>query len=67
MDLGIVMRGEVLDDKRAAARAGLAVAMWNTGRVPTQLTGPPFRTSRGAFGDRVVGSAAISAAGLWPR
>jgi hypothetical protein len=28
---------------------------------------PPFRTSRGAFGDRVVGSAAVSAAGLRPR
>jgi hypothetical protein len=38
MDLGIVMRGEVLQDKRAAGRADRAVAMWNTRRVPTRLT-----------------------------
>ncbi|MBI2215906.1 MAG: hypothetical protein HYU51_01290 [Candidatus Rokubacteria bacterium] len=38
MDLGIVMRGEVLQDKRADGRAGRAVATWNTRRVPTRLT-----------------------------
>jgi hypothetical protein len=38
MDLGIVMRGEVLQDKRAAGRADRAVVTWNTRRVPTRLT-----------------------------
>jgi hypothetical protein len=38
MDLGIVMRGEVLHDKRADGRAGRAVATWNTRRLPTRLT-----------------------------
>lgn len=38
MDLGIVMRGEVLQDKRADGRAGRAVATWNTRRLPTRLT-----------------------------
>jgi hypothetical protein len=38
MDLGIVMRGEVLHDKRADGRAGRTVATWNTRRVPTRLT-----------------------------
>jgi hypothetical protein len=38
MDLGIVMRGEVLQDKRQEGRAGRAVATWNTRRLPTRLT-----------------------------
>ena len=38
MDLGIVMRGEVLQDKRAEGRAGRAVATWNTRRLPTRMT-----------------------------
>lgn len=38
MDLGIVMRGEVLQDKRADGRAGRATATWNTRRLPTRLT-----------------------------
>ena len=38
MDLGIVMRGEVLQDKREEGRAGRAVATWNTRRLPTRLT-----------------------------
>ena len=38
MDLGIVMRGEVLHDKRADGRAGRAVATWNTRRLPTRVT-----------------------------
>jgi hypothetical protein len=38
MNLGIVMRGEVLHDKRADGRAGRAVATWNTRRAPTRLT-----------------------------
>jgi hypothetical protein len=38
MDLGIVMRGEVLQDKHADGRAGRAVATWNTRRAPTRLT-----------------------------
>ena len=38
MDLGIVMRGEVLHDKRADGRAGCRLATWNTRRVPTRLT-----------------------------
>ena len=35
MNLGIVMRGEVLDDKRADGRAGRQLATWNTRRLPT--------------------------------
>jgi hypothetical protein len=38
MDLGIVMRGEVLQDKRADGRAGRRLATRNTRRVPTRLT-----------------------------
>jgi hypothetical protein len=38
MDLGIVMRGEVLQDRRADGRAGRAVATWNTRRLPTRVT-----------------------------
>ncbi|MGH7267176.1 MAG: hypothetical protein ACREMB_20345 [Candidatus Rokuibacteriota bacterium] len=38
MDLGILMRGEVLHDKRADGRAGRAVATWNTRRLPTRVT-----------------------------
>jgi hypothetical protein len=38
MDLGVVMRGEILADKRADGRAGRGLATWNTRRVPTRLT-----------------------------
>jgi hypothetical protein len=38
VDLGIVMRGEVLHDKCADEGAGRAVATWNTRRLPTRLT-----------------------------
>ena len=38
MDLGVVMRGEILADKRAAGRAGRRLATWNTRRVPMRLT-----------------------------
>jgi hypothetical protein len=65
MDLGIVMRGEVLHDKRADGRAGRAVATWNTRRAPTRLT--PGWTNR-----LVVASAGawrgyfpLSGDGLW--
>lgn len=44
MDLGIVMRGEVLQDKRADGQAGRPVATWNTRRLPTRLT--PAWTNR---------------------
>jgi hypothetical protein len=38
MDLGVVMRGEILADKRADGRAGRRLATWNTRRLPTRLT-----------------------------
>jgi hypothetical protein len=39
MNLGIVMRGEVLQDKLDEGRVrGRAVATWNTRRLPTRLT-----------------------------
>lgn len=39
MDLGVVMRREVLADKREAGRTGQRrVATWNTRRVPKRLT-----------------------------
>ena len=33
MDLGVVMRGEILADKRADGRAGRRLATWNTRRL----------------------------------
>lgn len=38
MDLGVVMRGQILADKRADGRAGRWLAAWNTRGVPTRLT-----------------------------
>jgi hypothetical protein len=38
MDLGVVMRGEILADKRADGRGGRRLATWNTRRLPTRLT-----------------------------
>jgi hypothetical protein len=38
MDLGVVMRGEILADKRANGRGGRRTATWNTRRLPTRLT-----------------------------
>jgi hypothetical protein len=38
MDLGVAMRGEILDDKMADGRAGRRLATWNTRGVPTRLT-----------------------------
>jgi hypothetical protein len=38
MDLGVVMRGEILADKLADGRAGRRLATWNTRRVPMRLT-----------------------------
>lgn len=45
MDLGVVMRGEVLADKLAEGRTGRRrVATWNTRRLPRRL--PPGWTNR---------------------
>ena len=38
MDLGVVMRGQILADKRADGRAGRRLATWNTRRAPMRLT-----------------------------
>jgi hypothetical protein len=38
MDRGMVMRGEILADKRADGRGGRRPATWNTRRLPTRLT-----------------------------
>jgi len=38
MDLGVVMRTEILADKRAQGHAGRRLATWNTRRLPTRLT-----------------------------
>jgi len=38
VDLGVVMRGEILADKRAEGRGGRRLATWNTRRAPTRLT-----------------------------
>jgi hypothetical protein len=38
MDLGVMMRREILADKRADGRGGRRTATWNTHRLPTRLT-----------------------------